>query len=118
MRMIILSVFFALIVVGCSSSDQLERLIESSDADHIGKIMKIDQTANKILVKERRNIDDHSPIWLSITAETEMFNAKGKQISFTELKKGSLLEAWNEGGVFLSDPRLATAKKVIILPKN
>lgn len=109
MRVVVLCVL-ALLFVGCSPTN-LDKVTEiSRDADHLGKISKVSE--NKVLLNELNN--DPSPLWISITAETKIFNSEGNAASFKEFKKGIFIEVWNDGGVFLSDPRQTTATRVII----
>ncbi|QOY34755.1 hypothetical protein AWH56_018785 [Anaerobacillus isosaccharinicus] len=114
MRAAIIFVLGILFIVGCSSTE-LERLKETSNADHIGKITKIDTDGNRILVNELITNNDTSAIWLSIVDDTELLDSEGNTINFRDFKKGKLLEVWNSGGGFLSEPRQATAAKVILL---
>ena len=120
MRVIIISFLALFILAGCGQSD-VERVKGiQSDAHHTGKIIKKDRGNDRILVEELISNSDQplSTLWITINDETEVLDTEGNVISFGKLKRGQLIEAWNNGMILESLPGQTTAIKINLLPKH
>lgn len=118
MKELFIGIISLFIFVGCGLSD-IDRVKDiSSDAHHIGKIAEKDEENNTILVEEiiKHNDEELGAMWLRITSKTEILDIDEKEINFSELKEGQLVEAWNDGGIRESQPGRSSAVKIKLIP--
>lgn len=91
----IIIVFSSFALVGCGLNDfeRIEKIAVSSDADFLGKIVKVDKEKEMILVEVL--IPDYEiSVEVFIDEETSIFDSSGKKLNFHELKRKDLVEVW------------------------
>jgi len=90
----------------------LDLIIEPLGEPHVvGTIVEInDQQGQKILILEP---DQEQPTyWFSFQEVSELYNAHGEEIQFSELKKGQSVKLWSTGTVNQSLPAQATVRRI------
>ncbi|MGY3718471.1 DUF3221 domain-containing protein [Sutcliffiella cohnii] len=115
MKKLVFAIVIVFLLAACDTHDDMELKVDAtSDAQHIGKIIR--KSKNTILVEELVSVNGQplGKIWVSINDETEIVDSEGTTIKFAQLKKGQLVEVWNNGIILESDPAKTKALKIKI----
>ena len=116
MKKIIFSAIILFILSSCSESNVELAKDVSGDAHHVGEILK--KSKSRILVEEVLSNYGQplSQVWVTINSETVMLDSEGNQIEINGLKKGQLVEVWNDGRILESYPAQTNAIKIKLIP--
>ncbi|MCG1021472.1 DUF3221 domain-containing protein [Sutcliffiella horikoshii] len=88
----------------------------TGDAHHLGKVLQ--KKGETILLEEQYNHYNQplSKLWVTVNEVTEILTAEGEETTISVVRKGDMVEVWNDGVVLESHPGKTTALKLRKLP--
>lgn len=114
---LLITTFVIIITVYNQESPEVDfKQVTTGDANHVGEI--IQKKGESVLIEERYTHFNQplSLIWITINDETDIFTDQQEETTLTKLKKGDMVEVWNDGMILESYPAKTTALKIRRLP--